>query len=360
MSIETPPGAPDTGPSGRYQTALSDFLRHHSEDALYRASLLSQEFVENGLGPEEIIALHFEQVEAALTALSPREQVHAISDAHQFLLEVMIAYGVKYREYLELRLRESLREAELRASQERQHALELEMARNEHAEILSRIAHELNTPITGAKGNLDLALRSLSRGQPERVSSYLDTARQALDRLSRLSADLVHSSHGDVPLDRSPQQVDAILSQAATWARAAAGSKAIDLRITPGAGEARVLANADALLSIFGNLLSNAVRYTAPGGTVTVNSGAKSDCVWVMVRDTGIGMSPEVRKRIFDKFYRAPEARQHEAQGLGLGLALVRQLVEGHQGQIEVESEPGKGSAFRVVLPLAPTEEDAR
>ena len=112
-----------------------------------------------------------------------------------------------------------------------------------------------------------------------------------------------------------------------------------------------MVADADALLSVFGNLLANAIRYTPAGGCITVHCGADDGEAWTTISDTGIGMAPEIQERIFEKFYRAREARDVEAQGLGLGLSLVQELVQAHGGRVEVQSAPGEGSTFRVVLP---------
>ncbi|HET7035905.1 MAG TPA: HAMP domain-containing sensor histidine kinase, partial [Thermomicrobiaceae bacterium] len=329
-----------------YEAALDEYLQTRNEQALFRASLLSQHFVESGLGPDDIIALHFEALEHALALRVPREQARAVGDAHQFLLEVMIAYGVKYKEYLELKLRDSLREAEARAELEQQRALEAERVEREKAELLAGIAHELRTPITAAKGNLDLAVRRLSSGQTDTLAPLLGLTREALDRLSRLTGDLVQISRGEMPqLDRAPQDITEILEQACLWARPTAATKGVDLTL-----ETRqpilLLCNPDALLSVFGNLLSNAVRYTPSGGSVRVSHGLREGEVWVEVRDTGIGIPPEVQARIFEKFYRGDDARRMDVQGLGLGLTLVQQMVQAHRGRIELESEPARGSAF--------------
>jgi len=269
----------------------------------------------------------------------------------------MIAYGVQYREYLELRLKESLRDAESQAERDRARVLDAERLDRERSELLAIIAHELRTPLTAALGSLDLANRSLERGRADRVSPLLGSAREALQRLSRLSADLVEVSRGTAPeLRFAPLALGDVVVQACTWAEAAAAEKGVTFVVEQPAASAAIHADCDALLSVLGNLLSNAVRYTSAGGQVTVRQGHEHDWAWVEVADTGIGMSDEVRPRIFEKFYRAPEARGVEVQGLGLGLALVRQLVDGHGGRVEVESALGQGSTFRVRLPLqAPT-----
>ena len=110
--------------------------------------------------------------------------------------------------------------------------------------------------------------------------------------------------------------------------------------------------NPDAILSLVGNLLSNAIRYTPGGGRVILRSSLRRDGIAIEVQDTGIGMDAETQAHIFDQFYRAPAARHLEAQGLGLGLSLVQRFVQAHEGQLEVESSPGKGTTVRVVLPL--------
>ena len=336
-----------------YAAALNEYLDTRSESSLFQASLISQHFVESGFGPDDIIALHFESLETMLPRMSAREQSRAVGAAHQFLLEVMIAYGVKYKEFLELKLRESILEAEARAEIERQRVLELERAEQEKTELLAGIAHELRTPLTAARGNLDLAVRSLRRGKTDRLVPLLGSTREALDRLSRLTADLVQVSRGDT-LHLERQQVDlcAVVSQACTWAQPSANNKGVQL-IAPSPNNAIHLeGNADALLSVFGNLLSNAVRYTSAGGTVRVQYGQEPDAAWVEVQDSGIGISPDIQSKIFDRFYRSADARAMDAQGLGLGLTLVQQIVNAHEGRIELESEPGEGSRFRVILPL--------
>jgi signal transduction histidine kinase len=343
-----------------YGEILGEYLRTHGEEALYRASRLSQVCIETGLGPEDIIALHFEALDTQLATLAYREQARAHGDAQQFLLEVMIAYGVKYKEFLELKLGESLRDADARAVRERERATEAERLQREKDEILGVIAHELRTPITAAQGNLDLASRVLRRGEVEAVPQFLGNAREALVRLSRLSADLVEASRGRAPqIDLAPHDLGTIVAQACDWARPAAASKGITLAYEHEGAPVTMAVNTDALLSAFGNLLSNSVRYTPTGGQVQVTSGSDAIYAWVKVRDTGIGMTPEVRARVFEKFYRSPEARSIEMTGLGLGLALVQQMIQAHGGHVEVTSTAGQGSLFQVNLPLhVPSDEN--
>jgi len=345
-----------------YRFVLAEYLSTLTEESLYRCSLLSQSLVESGLGPEDILALHVESLEGVIANLRPRDQIRAHEHAHEFLLEVMIAYGVHYRQYLELRLQQAVRDAEEQARVNGERAIEAERLGREREDILAMIAHELRTPLTAAMTSIELIERSVSMGETEMVAALVERARQGLLRLSRLSADLVEATRGDPgALDFTEVDVHEIVMQACNWVSALASAKEVHMQLDGAGGPLTISGNADALLSVVGNLLSNAVRYTPAGGRVIVRSGGDKEHVWVEVEDTGIGISEEAQARIFEKFYRAPEARSTEARGLGLGLALVQQMVSAHNGEITVSSAPGRGSLFRVVLPRhQATQEEAR
>lgn len=370
MTAPEPPGQPDPAdlPDGSdaapaassdeplrsvesYTDVLSAYFTSRAEEALYRASLLSQRFIEEGLGPEEIIAIHAEAVEAATTGLSYRERARASTDALQFLLEMMIAYGVQYRAYLELRLREREREAEARIHLERQRVLDAERNEREKEEILATISHELRTPITAAIGNIDLARRSFDRQQLERLPQRLTSARDAMSRLSRLTDDLVGASQNGLPeLRLEPVAAGEVLQQACAFARPAADEKRITLNAGD-MGDCGAVGDPNALLIVFGNLLANAIRYTPDGGRVEARCGVADGWAWFSVTDSGIGMTPDTKARIFERFYRNPDARIAEPRGLGLGLSIAQRLVAAHHGHLDVESQPGQGSTFRVWLP---------
>lgn len=339
-----------------YYNVLFEYLQTHSEEALYQASLLSEQFIQQGVGPEEITAVHFEALQQVIenaNAFKPSERVRMMSDAHQFLLEVMINYGVKYKEYLDLRLAEGMRDAEARLEQERLRAEEAERVQRERAEILASIAHELRTPLTVASGNVAIAVRMLSQGDPGQVSTILGNAQTALDRLSRLSGDLVALSKGEVTdLELEPTNLTEIVAKACQWGEIMAAEKKIVLIHERSDDRPIVSGNGDALLTVLGNLLSNAIRYTPEAGHVVVKEDTRGHNAIVEVVDDGIGIDPDSLPHIFDKFYRGPDAQRVAAGGLGLGLAIARQFVEAHGGSLEAESKFGQGSVFRVALPL--------
>jgi signal transduction histidine kinase len=315
-------------PLDRYGQVLADYLKSPGEQALYEASLVSRDLVHHGVGPEEIVALHMEALDQTLDGFTPREQARCVGHAHQFLLEVMIVYGLTYRDSL---------------------AAE---AVQERTELLATVAHEMRTPLTAALGTIDLARRDLVSGRTDRVVPWLGTARDALHRLSRLTADIARASVGEPPvLTLVPHDLCEVVGEACAWAESAAAEKGLALVRDNVLPSISVVGDADALLSVFGNLLANAIRYTPAGGRITVRCGADDGEAWTTISDTGIGIAPEIQERIFEKFYRAREARDVEAQGLGLGLSLVQELVQAHGGRVEVQSAPGAGSIFRVVLP---------
>lgn len=353
-----PAASDQDDPVRAYAVILGEYFASHAEDALYRGSLLSQRFVDEGLGPEEIIAIHAEAVDLASKDFSYRERARTSADALQFLLEMMITYGVQYRAYLDLRLREREREIAAQLAYEQQRVADAERAEGEKEEILATISHELRTPITVALGNVDLVLRNVQLGRMDRLPRQLTAARDALSRLSRLTDELVDASRDGVP-SLTFERIDAgeVLRKACAWALPTANEKSITLSCED-PGECWAFADGDTLLTIFGNLLSNAIRYTPREGRITAACGRTGEQVWFTVTDTGIGMTPETRARIFEKFFRAPDAKRTEPRGLGLGLSIASRLIAVLGGALAVESQPGVGSTFRVELPYAAAHEE--
>ena len=343
--------------SGYYE-ALDSYVHNLDEGSLYAASLLSEACIHSGFGPEDIVALHFESLQGVLKGFAYREQTRAMGDAHQFLLEVMIAYGVRYKEFLELKLSLGLRDAEDRVSRERDRATEAERVTAEKADLLAVIAHELCTPMTAAKGFAELAQRKLSAGKLDEASGMLRSAREAMDRLWRLTADLTEAVRSGPPtLVLSRIDLGPVIDQACAWARPSAVSKGLRLLSAPMQDGVFVMANADALLTMFGNLLANAVRYTPAGGEIRVSYLVDETWLTIEFRDTGIGIAEDQLEAVFGKFYRTPAARQVEPRGLGLGLSLVDQLVRAHGGHVDLKSHLGSGTIFRLVLPVDATQQ---
>ena len=158
---------------------------------------------------------------------------------------------------------------------------------------------------------------------------------------------------GNFQLHRSNIDVAGIVHEAVEAARERAAAKGIALTLKEllPEKEKAALADREALLLIFSNLIDNAIKYTPEQGTVTIQVAQNGMYVSVSVKDDGVGMEPEELDRIFDEFYRVKNEYTADIPGTGLGLSLVKRLVELHQGQIFADTTPGKGSIFKVGIP---------
>ena len=226
-------------------------------------------------------------------------------------------------------------------------------------QLLANLVHELGRPI----GALLSATQALERGaaEDEVMRSHLVGGMEAelvrlqglLDNLARLHEHLLgvrEPVHVPVDLD------DWILRTLAPW-EAAAAEKGIsfDASVPPDLPAATM--DPDGMAQALGNLLSNAIKYTPAGGRIDIDAGADGATAWVRVEDSGPGIPPEYRERVFAPFYRGT-GRSRFPQGMGLGLTIARDLVAAQGGSIELESEPGNGSRFTLRFPLRPVPQD--
>lgn len=221
---------------------------------------------------------------------------------------------------------------------------------------IANIAHD----VTNILANIRLRL-SLMAKRPEKLADYLDTMEYQTIVLETLIRDLATISElqDDQPLPEFfPIQLSETVAQVIDVHRAIADSKQLTLHFEPDGTIPPVMANANYLVRIIVNLLTNALTYTPAGGQITVRTWAEVNTVVLCVRDTGIGIEPEAVDNIFDRYFRTHGARKM-GKGSGLGLAIVKELVEKQRGRVVVESTPGEGTEFRVYLPSAdetPTE----
>jgi two-component system, OmpR family, sensor kinase len=215
--------------------------------------------------------------------------------------------------------------------------------------FLADASHELRTPIAAIRTNVQALLRGAGADPAERELALRSVAREA-DRMSRLLADLLALARADAgqPLAHERLALDAILLDIYQQQRPQAG----EVRLQIGELEqVEVRGDPDRLKQLALNLVDNALRYTPPGGTVTLDVVRRGDKALFRVRDTGLGISTEHLTRIFDRFYRVDHTRARVGGGTGLGLAISRWIAEAHGGRIAVESTPGVGSTFTVALP---------
>jgi two-component system sensor histidine kinase BaeS len=213
----------------------------------------------------------------------------------------------------------------------------------------SDVTHELRGALVGVVARVEL-LRAGIADDPPVVLAQIDGDVRRLHRLVDDVDRLAEAQRPGLLVHKRPIALDEIV--AACAARYADRCAAHAIALTQRLSVARVEGDPERLGQVVDNLLSNALRYTDPGGRIAVTLRVDGAEAAIDVADSGIGIPPEHVARIFDRFWRAPEARARATQGSGVGLALVADLVAAHDGRVEVSSRPGRGSTFSVRLPL--------
>jgi signal transduction histidine kinase len=215
--------------------------------------------------------------------------------------------------------------------------------------MMADIAHELRTPLSVMK----LEIEGLTDGlqPPERAAEALQTEIVALEQLIEDLRLLSLAEAGGLDLHLAETKLRPLLTEIVTTWQNQARSQQITLRLAVAEALPPVLADARRLGQVFHNLVSNALRYTPLGGTITLGGRVEGVEVWLWLADSGPGLPAEVLPHLFERFYRADPSRSRETGGSGLGLAIARQLVLLHGGRIWAESE--QGAVFYVALPIS-------
>lgn len=213
-------------------------------------------------------------------------------------------------------------------------------------EFLKDASHELRTPITVIQGHLEIL-----KYRPEKQSQTIALVLDELNRMNRLVNDLLLLAKSDRPdfLDPKPEELDWLTEEIYLKAKAIADR---DWRLES-KGLSPVVLDKGRLTQAIMNLVNNAVRHTKKGDKIVLGSAVKDSYAYFWVQDTGVGIAPEDRGVIFDRFTRATnEDRYIDGEGAGLGLAIVRGICSAHNGWVELDSVVGEGSTFTIVLPL--------
>ncbi|HEY5292900.1 MAG TPA: phosphate regulon sensor histidine kinase PhoR [Burkholderiales bacterium] len=219
-------------------------------------------------------------------------------------------------------------------------------------DFVANVSHELKSPLTVVAGFLETLTDSEVKLDERRRQGYLEMMREHTLRMQRLVEDLLTLSaleSGRGPGDETLVDVPALLAGVRDEALAlSAGRHRIELSVEQ---PVLLLADARELRSAFGNLVSNAVRYTPAGGDIRLSWRRRGAQALFSVADSGPGIEPRHIPRLTERFYRVDHSRSRETGGTGLGLAIVKHVLTRHQATLEIESEPGKGSMFSAVFP---------
>jgi signal transduction histidine kinase len=227
----------------------------------------------------------------------------------------------------------------------------LEKAFESQNQFIQDASHELRTPIAIAQTNIDV----VEMEKKPTIKDYkhlVEVLRLSIERMSRLSDKLLVLSEGSQEkVEWSPVNMAQLLNEIVTEFATSARSNRVRLQMEPITGDLSVRGDAFSLKQAVSNIVDNAIRYNRPGGRVVVSAKVASNQIVIQVEDSGIGISPADRQHIFDRFYRVDKSRSRAQGGSGLGLAMVKRIIESHGGAVTIDSTPGKGSIFTISLP---------
>ncbi|KAA3656371.1 MAG: sensor histidine kinase [Chloroflexi bacterium] len=220
--------------------------------------------------------------------------------------------------------------------------------------FLSMAAHDLQTPLTAIFGYADLLLAGVADGSKEQQQDFLETIRAQANRLSRLVTDFLdldQIEQGTLNIIPMECLLNELITEVSAVVSVEAQQREISLELDLPEEPLLLWADPDKLQQVLYNLTGNALKYTMSGGSIRIEASQTPDSVTFSIADSGLGMSEAQLANLFTLYYRTEEATELRIKGKGLGLYIVKSLVEAHNGRVHVTSEPNRGTTFTVVLP---------
>jgi len=221
-------------------------------------------------------------------------------------------------------------------------------------DFISNITHELKTPVTTVGVALEALKNFKGLNNPELTNEYLEIAQNELNRLNILTDKILKTSmfeNAGVEYNAEPVDLEKLVEQVLNSMKLVFEKQGAHIQVEKEGIDFQLMGGPVHLTSIIYNLLDNALKYSPANPEIKILLKAYSDKIILTIKDNGIGIAPEYRKKVFEKFFRVPTGDVHNIKGYGLGLSYVESVVKSHKGSIIVESEPGKGSSFIITLP---------
>lgn len=223
------------------------------------------------------------------------------------------------------------------------------------SQFISTVSHELRTPLTSMREAVIIVLDEVAGKINKDQRHFLDIAKRNIDRLARLIDDVLDFQRlnaGKMKFNLRENSIGTTVEEAYATMQPHAATSGVELALDLEADLPPIVCDRDRIIQALINLISNAIKFTPAGGRIVVSAHRRGEHLVLRVSDTGLGIPKEDLPKIFERFYRVQRPGQ-EIKGTGLGLAIVSRIVVGHGGRIEVESEPGQGTTFTVLLPQA-------
>ena len=222
-------------------------------------------------------------------------------------------------------------------------------------EFVANVSHELRTPLTNIRSYAETLADSAGQLAPATEKKFLGVILNESDRMTHIVQDLLTLSRfdsGRTDLKLTQFSFSAVLHDLynAVYMEAQRHSHALELKIEPELPE--IVADRERVVQVMMNIVSNSIKYTPDGGRIVISAGRRGDRVWMLVDDNGIGIPPEDRPRIFERFYRVDKARSRQSGGTGLGLSIAKEIIDRHQGVLELADKEGPGLAVRMELKI--------